>query len=412
MLIGSCGYATWRASAIARADWAASAGTVQGFEEALRIDPSDPELVARAAIFRSESDDPAPAIDDELRRASRLNPLNSAVLMTLGLREELQGNRANAERELVLAATVDHQFKPAWTLANYYFRVGEPDKSWVMIQRILSLKPLGFDPSPVFELAWMEAGEAGESESAKAAKIAALIPPGDLSIQYLAFLERTRRTDAAVAAWPQALAAADSTEPASYYLLAFPDLLAAAGRMPDAVRAWNALVERGLVRSGRLAPAQGDSIADPNFQFGAPREPHVFDWRVGEVPGVFATMNAGSFDLEISGDEAPSFGILSTGAALQKATRYRLVWKADASPLNSPHDPGFAFQLEQRSADQGKAETTMCPPLLAAGASACEFTSVADPGLAVINLLYTRAVGTVRVSGMLHLLSVRLEIVK
>jgi pentatricopeptide repeat protein len=426
-LIGACGFATWRAIQIARADWAASAGTIQGFEQALRIDPSDPELVARVAVFRSENDDEAPSVDEELRHSARLNPLNSAVLMTLGLREELRGDRTKAEADLIRAAEVDHQFKPAWTLANYYFRAGEPEKSWVMLQHTLRLDPLGYDPTPVFELCWQEASQAetpvkgarqaetpikgagqdGAGDSADAAKIAAVVPPGALSIQYLEFLMRSHRLQAAIAAWPAALAATDAAgSPAPATVRAFPDSLAAAGRVQEAVKVWNELVEHGIMQSGRLNPAQGISIADADFRF--PLQPYVFGWHLADIPGVFATATTGSLDLEISGDEPPAFQLLSTDAPLQSATRYRLVWKTDASSLSSPRDPGFSFQVVQQP---GK-ETTVCAPLLSTAPPACEFTTAAGTGIAAINLAYARAQGTVRVSGRLHLHSIRLEIAR
>lgn len=408
-LVAACGYSTWRAIAIARADWAASAGTIQGFEQALRIDPSDPDLVARAAIFRNEVDDSATLVDQELRRAAQLNPLNSALLMTLGLREEVRGEPAKAEADLVRAAEVDHQFRPAWTLANYYFRAGKPDKSWVMIRRTLQLDPLGYDPAPVFELAWQEASQTGENDTANAEKIAALVPSGALSVQYLAFLMRTHRAEATLAAWPRALAAAGQGDASTLNVLtSFPAFLAAADRVPRAVKAWNELAARGLIQSSHLDGAQGQSIADPDFRFGIRPNPQLFDWRVAEVPGVFATATPGSFDLEISGDEPPSFEILSINAPVEPATRYRLVWKADASSLNSPHDPGLAFQV---ALEPGQAAVA-CPPMLAAVPPACEFTAGPEARMTTVHLIYSRAQGTVRVSGTLHLLSVRLEIVR
>jgi hypothetical protein len=283
-----------------------------------------------------------------------------------------------------------------------------------MLRQTLQLNPLGFDPTPVFQLCWQEAGQEGTDDSAAApsdaAKIAAVIPSGTMSIQYLAFLMRTHRTEAALAAWPRALAAPEaSASPAPAAVTAFPDFLAAAGRVPEAIKTWNELVERGIIHSGHLEPARGASIANPDFRY--PLESHVFGWRLTDVPGVFASVAPGSLDLEISGDEPMAFQLLTTNAPLRPATRYRLVWKVDASSLNSPRDLGFAFQI----VEQDKAATA-CPPLLSTSPPACEFT-VKDPkkggnALTAINLGYTRAQGTVRVSGTLHLLSVRLELVQ
>jgi len=180
------------------------------------------------------------------------------------------------------------------------------------------------------------------------------------------------------------------------------------GRVPGAVTVWNELVEHGVIQSGTLDPARGESIADPVFRFGIQPDPRVFGWHVTEIPGVFVSTASGSLDLDISGDEPSSFSLLSVNAPVTGGARYQLVWKVDASQLNSPHDPGFAFQIEQQP---GKG-MTMCPPLLVANPPACEFTAASDTGMVAIRLMYTRAQGTVRVSGMLHLHSVRLEIAK
>jgi tetratricopeptide (TPR) repeat protein len=411
LFIVFCGFATWRSIRIAIADWVASAGTIEALQRATRFAPDDGRLLARVAIVRSDTGDPSPAVDDDLRRAAQLNPLDSGVLMALGLREEFNGNSAKAESYLVRAADIDHQFKPAWTLANYYFRSNQPDKGWPMIQRVLNLEPLGFDPSLVFDLCWrQEADDPGGG----ARKILSLVPKrGYRPIQYLAFLIGTKRTDAALDVWPEALAAA---APADAYdvgtLTGFVDFMAGADRMREAVTVWNQLVDRGMIHSGRLDPATGLSIADPYFRF----SPMVraFDWRVAEVPGVSVSGFTGSLRFEINGDEPQSFQILSVIAPVLSATRYRLVWKSDASSLNSPQDPGFSFQIVQQPGDV----VTPCPPLLSSGNSFhCDFVSLADrkPGeikRARIDLGYTRAQGTTRVSGTLQLSAVRLELVR
>jgi tetratricopeptide (TPR) repeat protein len=403
LFIAFCGFATWRSVRIAIADWVASAGTPGALERATRFAPDDARLLARLAIARSDSGDPSPDVDEDLQRAARMNPLDASVLMTLGLREEFRGNSPRAEGYLVRAAEIDHQFKPAWTLANYYFRTDQTDRSWPLIQRILNLEPLGYDPAPVFELCWRQSNDAR--------KILSLIPKrGHRRVQYLAFLIRTKRMDTALDVWPDALAAADASDAAT--LSGFVDFLAGADRMRQAVSAWNQLVDRGMIHSGHLDPVKGVSIADPDFQF--PPMAKAFDWRVAEVPGVSVGGFTGSLRFEINGDEPQSFQILSVFAPVLSGTRYRLGWKSDGSALNAPQDPGFSFQIVQQPGDA----VTQCPPLLeSGGSSACDFVTPADgtPGAvrsARIDLRYTRAQGTTRVSGALQLSTVRLELAR
>jgi tetratricopeptide (TPR) repeat protein len=420
LLIAVCGFAAWRSIRIAIADWVASAGTPDGLEHAIRLAPDRGELLAREAMYKNDNGDQSSAVDEELQRAARLNPLDSSVLMTLGMREEFRGNSAAAEGYLVHAAEIDHQFKPAWTLANYYYRTDQPGKGWPMIERILSLEPLGFNPIPVFDLCWKQAGD---NEYA-ARKILSLIPKaGQRPGQYLQFLIGTHRADAALDAWPTALAAADPASPSNVGVLTgFVDFLAGADRVREAVTVWNQLVDRGIIHCGRLDPAKGVSIADPDFRFPAsfnlPNMPNTFGWHVAEIPGVFASGFAGSLRLEINGDEPQSFQVLSTHAPVVSGAQYHLHWKSDGSALNSPQDPGFSFQIVKHEIVQGQVSqtseaVTQCPPLLSVENPVCDFVAPADAGLGLgkvrIDLRYTRAQGTTRVSGVLQVFSVRLE---
>jgi tetratricopeptide (TPR) repeat protein len=400
LFIAFCGFATWRSVRIAVADWVASAGTLDALKRATRYAPDDARLLARLAIARSDNGDSSPDVDEDLQRAARMNPLDTSVLMTLGLREEFRGNGPKAEGYLVRAADIDHQFKPAWTLANYYFRADQPGKSWPMIQRILNLEPLGYDPAPVFELCWRQSNDAQ--------KIYSLIPKrGHRRVQYLAFLIGTKRMDTALDVWPDALAAADASDAAT--LTGFVDFLVGTDRMRQAVAVWNQQVDRGMIHSGHLDPAKGVSIADPDFRF--PPMAKAFDWRVAEIPGVSVGGFTGSLRLEFDGDEPQSFQILSVSAPVLSGTRYRLGWKSDGSALNAPKDPGLSFQIVQQPGDA----VTQCPPLLeSGGSSACDFVTP-DSGTtgamrrARIDLRYARAQGTTRVSGALRLSTVHLE---
>jgi tetratricopeptide (TPR) repeat protein len=416
LVIIFCGFAVWRSIRVARADWLANAGTLDALQQAIRLEPNDAGMLARAAIYRSDNDDPSPEVEDDLRRAARMNPFNSAVQMTLGLREEFRGNSAKAESFLVRAAEIDHQFKPAWTLANYYYRTGQPEKGLPMIRRILNLDPLDFDTTPVFELYWRES--AG-NEVAYSRRILSLMPKRDhRPIQYLRFLTATRRTEAALDAWPEALAAGDPANSSdSGTLIGFAESLAEADRLLDAVTVWNQLVDRGIVHSGHLDPTKGISIADPDFKF-APL-PNAFGWRVSDIPGVFASGFSGSVRFEITGDQPQSAQFLSVFAPVRSGARYHLRWKSDGSSLSSPRDPGFTFLIAQKQPGQNPGEVvTECPPLLSPGSrETCDF--IASPGTtpgqirnARIDLKYARAPGTTRVSGTLQLFNVHLELAR
>lgn len=397
-LIAGCGVAAWRSVQTARADWIASAGTIEALERAKQYAPNDARLLSRIAIAKSSAGDESPAVDEELRRAAQMNPYDSGVLMALGLREEFRGDRAKAESDLVRATEVDAQFKPAWTLANFYARTGQPDKSWPMIERILNLTPLGYDPTAVFELCWSAAD--GDSR-----RILSLIPKdGHRPVQYLAFLITTRKTQAAIEAWPEALRATDAGDAGDAAVLsAFVDAMSNAGRTTEAVQAWNELVDRGMIQSGKVDPAKGGSIADPDFEF--PLNGRGFEWALAEIAGVTTYASGGSLRMEITGDEPESFQMLSVWAPVMAGKRYRLTWKSDGAMLREPKDPGFMFRIVPQGG-----MPTLCGPLLTT--STCDFAGAAGEGTgkAAIQLAYTRAPGTTRISGTLQLSGVHVEL--
>jgi len=96
----------------------------------------DPDLAAqtpywlRAPNLAGYESSPA-----ELRASVSLNPRLSSAWIHLGLDAEGDGNLAEAESDLLQAARFDHQYLPAWTLANYYFRRGDSAKFWPWAQR-------------------------------------------------------------------------------------------------------------------------------------------------------------------------------------------------------------------------------------------------------------------------------------
>ena len=379
------------------ADWLASTGKGEDFERALKIDPGNEALLASTAIFRSDNGDPSPVVDEELRRAASMNPEDSGVLMALGLRKEFQGKDAEAEIYLTHAAEIDHQFKPSWTLANYYYRANQPDKFWAMIERCLKLDPFGFDPTPVFDLAWNETGDSG--------KILSVIPKaGSLPIQYLNYLINTRRVDAAAEAWPVAFAAARNLSPTDRAgLTGFPDFLEQNDHVPEATKAWNQMVDGGVITSGRLDPETGKSIADPDFRF--PLLDRVFGWRVARDAGVSPAISSGALRFELDGNEPESVRLLYTIAPVVPGRQYRLVWKSDGTNLSSPVDAGFAFRIVQRPGDKA----TECPLLTSGPGTMCEFGALSASHEVRIELNYTRALGTTRAQGVLRISSVRLE---
>jgi tetratricopeptide (TPR) repeat protein len=405
LIVALCAFAIWRSARLAIADSFAATGSTRGYERAIALEPDDEGILAGRAIFLGESGDTSPAVDRALERAVAMNPLDSSALMTLGLRAELNGNTPRAERALAQAVEVDHTFKPLWTLANFYFRAGNTDKFWPLIERCLSMIERrerdvpSFDPAPIFDLAW--------NESADGKKIRKLIPTREATIvPYLAYLYNSRRTDAALEVWPEAARLADLSYPFDTgTLLGFCDYLIDANRTADAVKVWNELANRRVVQSNQLDPASGASVSDSAFRF--PAIARGFSWRINHVPGTFVSEAPGAIRFELTGNEPEAFEMLWNFLPVLPDHSYRLTWRLDSSRLETSAraDPGFRFFVEESQTSE-----EVCPPALAEGGKGeCEFTTGPGVRRLRIGLRYRRATGTVRARGALVLSAVDLE---
>lgn len=381
------------------ADWLSDSDAPDGVSRAVKLEPGDARIVALDAILRSDNGDLSAAadqaVDRDLRRALQLNPLDSTVLMTLGLRAEFRGQQAEAERYLVAAADIDHQFKPAWALANYYVRVDQTEKIWPLVRRCLGLNPLAFDPGPVFDLCWNATSDPD--------KILDLVPRRrPRLIEYLGYLIRTGRVDAALRVWPAALAVADfSKEGDGSALIPFCGFLVKADRIPEAVHAWNDLVDRSVIHSNRLVPEKGNSMADPLFAYADSEG--AFAWHLPNGTGLFVRNLSPSLQFELDGSEPETLPLLQVSAPVLAGKLYQLAWKVDASQLRERNDAGFSFRVRQ---GDGPPEV-QCP--LLTGDPACIFAAASGVETIRVELVYARAPGTTRAKGSFRISKTSLE---
>jgi len=391
VVAGTCIICSWQAIRFARIDWLAADGTFEGLQKAVSMDPKNPALLARVALTRNENGDNSPEVDEEMRQVLRINPLDSRILIALGLREEFHGDSVGAERELKQAVVVDHQYTPAWTLAGYYVRSDQPDKFWPVVQHVLLLDPLAVDLRPLFDLCWHETEDP--------AKIASVLPRRDsILVPYLQFLVETKRIDAAALLTPSVLAVADRTSVSDRdQLLNLIDLLLEKDRTKEAVDVWNQLVDRGMILNGKLNPGNGESLADPGFQY--PLITRAFAWKIEMPPGIAGRIN-GSARFELDGNQPEKALMLSTIAAVTPGHAYRLSWKSDSTRLASPNDPGFILRVRKLAE---------CHPAQSASGS-CDFEVPAAVDHVPVELWYERALGTVRAQGVFQLTEVQLKV--
>jgi hypothetical protein len=111
---------------------------------------------ALLAVIQPETDVQYAAGLPALREAHRVHPRDTATSLPLGLELERSGNLAQAEAILLEAAHFDHQYLPAWTLANFYFRHNHPERFWTYAARATQLTN---DPRPLLRLAHRLASE-------------------------------------------------------------------------------------------------------------------------------------------------------------------------------------------------------------------------------------------------------------
>ena len=95
LLVVICVFLTARSIRISVADWRAQQPP-DGLERALRLEPGDSVLLARAALARNDGGDMSQAVDRQLLHAAEEDPLNANLFMALGLREEFGGHLKEA----------------------------------------------------------------------------------------------------------------------------------------------------------------------------------------------------------------------------------------------------------------------------------------------------------------------------
>ena len=139
----------WWSIRLARADAAFRQRTPAEVARAIELAPENGEYLAALALQAEYSGQDSTPLLEEI---ARLNPRSSAPRIRLGLAAELRGDTNTAERWLQEAYSVDRQFETRWTLANFYFRQGQPDEFWTWMKSALEMS-YG-DRVAAFDLCW------------------------------------------------------------------------------------------------------------------------------------------------------------------------------------------------------------------------------------------------------------------
>ena len=170
---------------MALADYRFRQETLPGTQEALRLEPDSAGYYVRLAAIIQESNPVAST--EALQRAVALNRWDSQSWVELGLRAEVAGDLAAAERSLLRAASVDQQYLPSWSLVNYYFRRGDSERFWFWARQATQMA-YG-DLAPLVTLCWKVTSDGALIEQ----KLD--IHKADLEANYLTYLTNQNRIE-------------------------------------------------------------------------------------------------------------------------------------------------------------------------------------------------------------------------
>jgi O-antigen ligase len=353
-------------------------GTRDSLEHAVRLNPDRAEYEMSLAQADGEN-----AIL-HLERAAALNPAASNARIQLAAELEGAGETAGAERVLLEAAGHDHQFAPAWALANFYFRNGRPDQFWRWVAAAAK-DDLG-DLKPLFELCFL----VSESADSQLERLVASRPEADR--QFLNFLVDQKRLEAARKAALRIVnhAAREDRDGLLHYV----DAALEGGQANAAWETWRLLC-RGLVS----CDAVESGVANGEFEM--PILNHGFDWRLPSVPGVVVmqTRTSGTaLSMLFSGKEPESCELLAHFLALRSGAHYRVQFEYRTAGL--PARTGLYWSAGGEPAYEFDSAETW-------SRAEWHFWSSAETGR--LSLGYRRYPGTTRLEGALFLRNVQLD---
>ncbi len=390
------GIAVWFSIVLARADFYFRAATPETVARAVEIAPRNTEYLALRALQLDYDGVDSTALTE---RIAALNPDSSAPRIKLGLASEIRGDSANAERWLLEAASVDHQFEPRWTLANFYFRAEKHDEFWTWMRKALEVS-YG-DRTPAFDLCWRVSTD-GEEILRRA------IPDRhEVMGAYLGYLSQEteppqRRLQPKLAALQEgrkpgfrAAIVGSARRLAAYY---------DPGDLPLLYGVCDQLLQAGDVAALDVWSMTGEAAPVGIFNGDFARVPlnHGFDWRAIASPGVtHVNLDApAGHRIALRGQQAESCSLLEQTLKLIEGKRYRLQWESRTVGIKSP--TGLAWGMDR----QGMLKPTMLQPSEDWTPGETIFTARAL--FTTLTLTYQRPVGESRAEGDVELRHIRL----
>ena len=372
------GICTYRSIGFAAADLQYRKGTAEGVSTAARLNPLQAKYWSWLGELQElQGQDPVPAWN----RAIALNPADSGTCIRLGLRAETSGDLDTAAQMLLRAASVDHQFEPKATLANFYFRREQPEPFWQWVREAVSMD-YG-DARPLFQLCWQMSSDATEIQHR-------CVPDNDRAYRkYLGYLIAQGNVDAAAPVFAKLGIVSDDAE----MLLGYCDVLLAAGRGPEARSVWNT-----------LAGPQTEVLVNGNFEKDPRRiAPRAFAWRLSPSEALdYSLLDAPrALGIEFNGKQSESLEVLSQTFVVDPGKRYKLSYTYRTSGVKPTSGLRWRMIAGERFESPGLSATEWKTDSLA-------FTATLK-SVAALSLVCERPLGETRIRGGIALREVQIE---
>lgn len=244
----------------------------QKLEEAVKLDPANPELHYRLGLaYCSALEDTSHAKGlQQLRQATKLNPRQPVYWSGLAAACQSFGQNTCADQAIERALALGPMMpRFHWEAANLDLLEGRPDQALAQFHRLLYL-----DPSYAREAFRLSLASLDNPEKVYQKVIAGDQNPS-LSFAYINFLTAFDRGSAALAVWQDILS---QNEPFSFSLAApYLEWLLGQGSSDEALAVWHDMEQRGIVKDvGAEVP--GNRVFNGSFEQ-SPLNAGL-DWRI------------------------------------------------------------------------------------------------------------------------------------
>ncbi len=294
---------------VCAASYLSTTDTVPALEAATWFDPGNSSYWSRLATLDRANH------EKHLATALARDPQNALLWIERGVESEVSGHPAAAEKALLHAADLDHQYVPRWTLAAFYFRQHDVGNFRSSARQALEMA-FG-DALPMLQMA----SQLGMSLD----EIRRTMLPDNPPV-YRAFLLECIRQDEPGEVFQAAAHVTDRRT-----LLYAVSFLFSRDHIPQSVELWNRTVPEAPVN---LA---GEVTTNPSFE----REflENGYDWRQNRLDGVvfWRLGNGHGLQLELDGRQPENCTLLTLPVPLDPNRRYR--FQVDPLP------DGFSWYL-------------------------------------------------------------------